>query len=153
MSILRVKLSTKLWGGFGVVLALLCVLGYLGITRLASISNKVEDVAHIRIPQMVCFYNIMAGFDVTAMMVRNIALTSDPELKRNMKEKYEKGKTDIKLARQSSEHSLQSASHAKYLIIVIGCVALIVGVLTSFFLTRSITRPINRIVAGLSGEC
>ena len=39
---------------------------------------------------------------------------------------------------------------ARTIILIMGIIALVIGVLTSIFLTRSITGPLNRVIAGLS---
>ena len=54
------------------------------------------------------------------------------------------------LADKEGETGSQAAATARYLMLVISGGALIIGLLMSFFLTRSITKPINRAISGLS---
>ncbi len=54
-----------------------------------------------------------------------------------------------KLTAQAAERANGNYATASTLMIGMGALALIVGGLIAFFLTRGITRPINRVVAGL----
>ena len=81
MVLSKVKLSAKMWGAFGVVLILLCVTGYIGISRLSLLSTQTDEVAKVAIPQLGRLYEIAMDFDTMARSARNISLTADPKQK------------------------------------------------------------------------
>jgi len=223
----QLKLSSKLWGGFTIVLILLCLVGYIGISRLTQLSGEAEEVAHVRVPQMTELYNIVVNFDEMARAVRSMGLTSDPEVMKKQVEQYEKAKNEMlqkiipgmekllrtdkakelfmpvkssmaeviamndkamelgkanknqeaadiiinqviasqtklfeslktfqerqtTLAAEAAAGAVDSASAGRLLMLIISGVALIFGAVIAFLLVRSITGPLNRVIAGLS---
>lgn len=95
MSFTELKLGTKLKLGFGIVLILLSIVAYVGINRIGFINSKVEQVATVRVPQLVHLYAIMEKVDATARSVRNFMLTKDETLMKGEKEKYESAKSGL----------------------------------------------------------
>ena len=92
MSFTRMKLGMKLAMGFGLVLILLLVVAYMGISRLTTLSDVIEDIAVTRVPQLEMLHGIMSNFDLSARAVRNLPLTSDDNINKREKANYEKGK-------------------------------------------------------------
>ncbi len=223
----QLKLSVKLWGGFAIVLVLLCAVGYVGVSRLGHLSEEVNDVANIRVPELIVLYDIMEDFDMMARTVRSLPLTSDPEMNKSLKEAYYKAKEELlqqdiptlekmlvtakgkeqvvlikasvadvivlndkaveagaanrneeaadivikqivpvqakflkclkdfqenlaKTSKQDAADAVNAATTGRITMIVIALVALAVGIVIAFFLVRGITRPLNRVIAGLS---
>ena len=223
----KFKLGTKMWGGFAVVLILLCITGSIGVRQLTLLSKVTEQVARIRVPQLGLIYQVAIDFDTMARSTRNISLTSDPEVMKKQKANYDKSKEnmlqqnipglekllvteqgrqlfasfktnlaevtsfndraiDFGLGKKNTEAadiiinqvvpsqvklfdslrayqkyvtdkaetdtamSVESASEGRLIMIVFAGIALVCGLLIAFFLVRSITKPINHVVEGLT---
>jgi len=222
----KLKLGTKLLLGFGMMIVLIGIVTLIGTNRMALLNDKVNGIAHVRMPQVGMLYDIMRDYDVIARATRNIALTKDDGISKKQKENFYKGKTSImdifdkldktlhnekgkelftglksnlilviqlsekalllgehdkdteaadviineilapqgkmlqllqsfadyeqELALKDSEASAEAASGSKVLLLSLGVAASILGLFMAFLITRSITRPINRVVQGLT---
>ncbi|MDI9569644.1 MAG: methyl-accepting chemotaxis protein [Pseudomonadota bacterium] len=91
----KLKLSSKLWGGFGVVLALFCVVGYIGVNGLTTVSRDAEIVVKVRVPQMIELYNMLYAYDEMTRAADVMALTTDQETMKAQARRYEQGKDDL----------------------------------------------------------
>jgi len=226
MSLTKLKLRTKLFLGFGLTIVLMAMLTFIGTSRMGLLNDKVNGIAHVRMPQMVLLYDIMKDYDVIARSARNIALTTDESVKQKQKESFAKAKADLtdtlnklekalrtdkakelfagvkenlasvvqlsekaevlgvanknqeasdvvvhevlapqgkmlqllqsfadyeqQMAMKDGEASAQTASGGKALLLSLGAAASVLGLLMAFFITRSITGTIGRIVEGLT---
>ncbi|MDD2900943.1 MAG: methyl-accepting chemotaxis protein [Syntrophales bacterium] len=56
----------------------------------------------------------------------------------------------VKLAKEEGEAGTKAADTARYIMLLLSGGAILLGALIAFFLTRSITRPVNRIINGLN---
>jgi methyl-accepting chemotaxis protein len=54
------------------------------------------------------------------------------------------------LSHKTSREATQSAASARLFLLILGFVAITIGVIIAYFLTRSITKPVNRIIESLS---
>jgi methyl-accepting chemotaxis protein len=95
MSFSGMKLATKLAMGFGLVLFLLVLVAYTGISSLTTLKSGVATIADRKIPQLGLLYDIVKNFDTAAQAVRNLSLTSDDTINKREKEKYDKGKAGV----------------------------------------------------------
>ena len=226
MSYAKVRLSTKLATGFGLVLVLLLVVAYTGISRLTTLSANVEELAVTRVPQLGMVYGIVDNFNLSARAVRNLPITTDDNVNKREKESYEKGKTataeilirlekslitakgrelfdamkqnylatvqfmdkavELGIANKNEEaadvilnkllsvqerfldasHSfaaflaetsektsgaaLNVVQYGRLLMAVMAGAAMLLGVLITFVITRSVTKPIGRVTEGLT---
>ncbi len=219
------KLAAKLRLGFGSVLVLLCLVVGIGVGAISSITVKTADVQR-RTSQVEMLYGIMKNYDTAARSVRNIALTSDPEVKKKQKDNYDKSKVELsqflvksrallttdkgkemlagmdrdmatvvefmdkavplgmeqknaevaeiiirgilgpqakmlegldvfakfcmELAETDVAGVSRDAAGGRWLLILVGGGTLVLGALISFFLTRSIVKPVRRVIGGLA---
>jgi methyl-accepting chemotaxis protein len=226
MSFKNLKLGTKLGMGFGVVLILLSIVAFVGITRLSLITDHLNDIVTNKTPKVEWAHELMDNTNVIARAVRNMALSNDQQLNKQEKARIDQargkfaaayGKLEktvasgqgkailatirdsqnkvkslvdkavalglankaeeagkvlftevrqpqaklladinslveyqVKLANNEGEDGTQAAANARYLMLILSGSAIFLGVLIAFFLTRSITTSINRIIAGLS---
>ena len=226
MSFGKIKLGTRLALGFSVVLALLSLLAYAGVSRLTNLNGVVDELAVKRIPQLEAVYGIMKNFDISARSVRNITLSRDDNVNRIQEENYNKGKASltesfaklekmlatakgrelfasmkesylatlelmdkalalnsankheeasdviinrllavqakfldssdsfaafaVELANKAGDESAYQAKSGRMLMIVITGIALLLGALIAFFITRSITKPLVRVIEGIT---
>ncbi len=226
MSINNMKLGTKLAGGFSVVLMLVVIIAFIGISRLNVLNGYLDDVIHDNNVKLKLANNIAGGIDEIARSVRNIVLLEDmgsmqkekdriDAARKNFSESYEKlvrmvtsnkgkeilatvkGSQDVvrplvdkamslglenkaseatqvlmnevrgpqvklienvkamvayqeEMTDKAGEAAGHAYSTAYALILSISGLALVVGALFAFFLTRSITKPLNRVIEGLS---
>lgn len=220
------KLSAKLVSGFVLMIVMMAILAIISTTRMGFLSDKMNGVVQVRMPQLYAFYSIMRDYDVIARSTRNIALATDEGVKQKQREAFSKAKADLtdtlntlekslttakgkellvtlkesltnvtqlsekavslddakkhqemagviineilapqakmlesleafaslgkELAIKEGEASAQSASSGKALLMVFGAVASALGLFMAFFITRSIIKPINRVVAGVT---
>jgi methyl-accepting chemotaxis protein len=226
MSLTKLKFRTKLFLGFGLTIALIAIMTFIGASRMVLLGDKINGVVQVRMPHMNMLYDIMKDYDVIARSARNIALTSDESVKQKQKENFAKAKTELmdtlnklekaltgdkgeetfaemkealatvvqlsekaatmgsanklqeavdiitneiptpqrkmlqqlesyahleeELVLRDGEASEQAASGGKTLLFSLGAAASLLGLLMAFFITRSITGPIGRVVEGLT---
>lgn len=223
----NLKLSTKLTGGFGLMLIALCIVGLSGIINISSVQTVVADLSEVHIPLL----NVITTIDVSAteqeLAATQYALHKDEEflpkfeeLDRLVDQKFEEIETLVradqelvdegwlkpveKMAMQhdvfvrasrrlieaikadkpveqwdpiADEVAMQSealmvhidgfldlndkesktvatqanssATSARWIIGTVAVSAILIGVFLAFIITRSITRPINRIIEAL----
>ncbi|MFZ5450994.1 MAG: methyl-accepting chemotaxis protein [Thermodesulfobacteriota bacterium] len=222
----NLKLGTKLALGFGVVLILLGIVAYIGVSRVSSITEHLTDLAGNKLPKIGWANDLNTGINTIAIAVRNSALTNDRELHKEMKGRIDRIRPDFakafanlektvtsargkeilsrikesqdtvkplvdkamvlamdnkreesvkvlftevrphqvkmikaiedlvkyqnELADKSGAEGSQAAATARFLMLLISGGALILGIVMALFLTRSITKPITRAIAGLT---
>ncbi len=226
MSLDKLKLGTRLWLGFGLMLVLAGIVTFIGSSRMVLLNDKINGIVQVRMPQMNMLYDFMKEYDVIARSARNIALTSDAGVREKQKDSFAKAKTDLtdtlnrleqtlttdkgrelfagvkenltavvqlsekaatlgvankgqeaadiiingvlapqakmlqqlesfarleeELALEAGKESAEAASGGKTLLLFLGAATSLLGILMAFFITRSITGPIGRVVEGLS---
>jgi len=224
----KMKLSSKLATGFGIVLIALIIVGATGFLKITGVQTVVTDLSGTHMPLL----NVVAAIDVSAteqeLAATQYALHRDEEilpkfeeLDKEVDEKFEQVKAMVQadqelvdegwlepiekmavqhdvfvkscqalieaikadrpkevwdpladdVAKQSEalmEHidgfldmntkegeavaSLadRNAASARWIIGTVASIAVILSILLAFFIARSITKPINRIIAGLN---
>ena len=226
MSFKNAKVGTRLFAGFGIVLALMVVVSLIGFNRISLLNEKITGIAGTRMPQLNILYKLSTEYASISRSVRDISLTSDPALNKSLEDQYRKDKEGLNESFNQLEKTLVTAKgrelysqikdavlpvlalcdkavdlgkvnknaeaadviivqlaspQAKFLgalgsfgkftqetadvdgadareaagtgkatIMILGLVALILGALIAFFLTRSITLPLSRVIAGLT---
>ena len=93
MKLLRIKLSTKLIGGFGAIIGFLAVVTVISIIQVVLMNARVSEIANIRIVQLNYFYEIVKQYDVMARSASNIILTIDENVQKKQEEFYLKYKS------------------------------------------------------------
>ncbi|WP_310452421.1 methyl-accepting chemotaxis protein [Sulfuritalea sp.] len=83
----NMKIGMRLGLGFGLVLILLSVIAFLGITRMASINDSVEDITKDKVPKTQMSNEIVANSSEIAIGLRNMMLTSSKEDREKQKER------------------------------------------------------------------
>jgi len=226
MNFKSMKVGTKLLLGFGVILALMLVVGLIGYNRISLLNENITGIAGKRIPQLNVLHKVSADYASISRSIRDISLTTDQELNKRLENQYRKdkeainesvnqlekslttargkelfshlketlppvlalsdkaiemgktfnrdGATDIiivhnaspqakflgalnnlekfvqELAEGAGNEAAAASASGKVIIMILGCVVLVLGVLIAFFLTRSITMPLSRVIAGLT---
>lgn len=226
MILSNAKLGTKLYSGFGVVLALMVIVAGIGITRLSSVYRDLEEIVIDENVKVSLANDMVDNINIIARAVRNILLGRDDSIKTQEKQRIgearikfqganekltkmvtsDRGKellanvrtqqdsvkslTDKILAltidnkieeatqvmmnelripqrklledidalihyqeevtRKTAEQAAADYSIARTLLIGISAIAILVGLAISFFLTRGVTRTLNKVIDGLS---
>lgn len=78
MNLSRMKVSSLLALGFGVVLLLLAATATLGIARLGSLNRTVVVLADHHMPNLITAYDWLSRLQDTGLKMRNILLLTDP---------------------------------------------------------------------------
>ena len=225
MSLLQLKIGTRLGAGFAVLLALIVIVAALGITRMAEIQEKLNHITKINNVEIKLIADMRGSVYQRAVAVRNVLLQTkaeaQPEIERIQKqrERFQDAEEKLKklfLLTETSEveknllakiHALSAATgplvdkvlelglankdeeatqvllkevrprqrewldvlkeladvkdkmseeettqaevdytKARNWVVVLSTVAVILGTLIAFFITRSITQPINQAV-------
>jgi len=226
MNISKVKLRTKLSGGFALVLVLMAVILGISVNRIGVMSDKIALLTEVRVVQLDYLDEITEQTAGLSQAIRDISLTTNAEINRKKEEQYKKsrealnavlgrmekslvtekgkelfrqiadqlpnvlalsdkamdlGKQDKnaeaaevimvqlmpvqekfmgavtafstyvqQVCKDDGEQTKSIAAVARTVILFLGIAALVMGTLTAFFLTRSITGPLNRVITGLS---
>jgi len=78
MKVTEMKMSTKLAGGFGVIVLLMIAVASIAIIDLRSLNRELEMVLNDRYPKTVIANNIIANVNLIARASRNTLLMTDP---------------------------------------------------------------------------
>ena len=73
----NMKIGVRLGLGFGIVLILLAVIAFIGITRLGSINEGITDIVNDKYPKTVWAGDIKDNVNQIALSMRNMLLMSD----------------------------------------------------------------------------
>ncbi|HEX5363301.1 MAG TPA: MCP four helix bundle domain-containing protein, partial [Gallionella sp.] len=74
----NMKIGARLGLGFGLVLVLLSMIAFVGITRLGGLNNDVDNMANDKYPKTVLANNLIDAMNTVARVNRNTLLTDDP---------------------------------------------------------------------------
>jgi len=94
--------------GFGLTIVLMAIVTFIGTSRMNLLNDKMNGIAHIRMPHIVLLYDIMKDYDVIARSARNIALTTDEGIKQKQKDNFAKAKADLTDTLNKLEKTLHS---------------------------------------------
>ncbi len=226
MSIAKMKLGTKLGGGFALVLVLMAVVVAISVNRIGVMNEKIGLLAEVRVAQLGFLGEITEQYAGLSRAIRDVSLTSDEATNRKMEDQYKKNKEALtavlgkmekslvtekgkelfkqiadqlptvlalsdkamdlgkqnknaeaaevimvqllpvqekfmgavgafvafvqQTVRNDGEQTKAIATVARTVMLFLGIAALVLGTLMAFFLTRSITGPLNRVITGLS---
>jgi len=89
------KIGVRLGLGFGLVLILLAVIAFLGITRMASINESVEDIAKNKWPKVVLLEAGLAGVNEIGIATRDMVLAETKEGRQAAKDRILGGRAAI----------------------------------------------------------
>jgi len=71
------NIGTRLSAGFGIVLALLLAVTALGITRMAQVEQRLDEIANINNPEGKLADRMLATVTDRAIALRNLALLNE----------------------------------------------------------------------------
>ena len=86
------KIGAKLGLGFGVVLVFLAVVAVMGIMRLSDVNERLDDIAHNKIPQRDIITTMMLNSNNIMVQIRNLLLTEDESQNKIINERIEEAK-------------------------------------------------------------
>jgi methyl-accepting chemotaxis protein len=75
----HMKIGMRLGLGFGLVLILLAVIAFIGITRLAELNAGIEKIVNDRYPKTIWANKIVDNVNLIARSMRNSILAKDPD--------------------------------------------------------------------------
>ncbi len=225
MVLAKMKLGTRLGAGFALILILLTVVAYIGITRLAASNAALDDIVNNKTVKVQQANEMQDQINIIARSIRNIALSNDADFMKQEKDRIDKArdkfgatfseleKTVVSargkeilgrvkenqaatrplvdkalalglankneeaaqvlfkevrqpqgrvlaelealvayqtdLAKKATADAAQAYAQTRWLMFVLSAGAIFLGTLAAICLTLGITRPINRVVAGL----
>ncbi|MFA6313474.1 MAG: methyl-accepting chemotaxis protein [Sterolibacterium sp.] len=91
----NMKIGMRLGLGFGLVLILLAVIAFLGITRMASINDSVEDIAKNKWPKVVLLEAGLAGVNEIGIATRDMVLADSKDSRQQAKDRILSGRAAI----------------------------------------------------------
>ncbi len=89
----RMKVSTRLLLGFGIVMLLLAILSIFAILNLEKLSFDMQEMSHERYPKVVAANQIAFRAMDNARIIRNIILLTDEKAMADNKRKYDENLT------------------------------------------------------------
>ncbi len=92
MAAAKLGLGTRLGLGFGLILILLAVVAYFGISRLAAINTALDDIVNNKNPKVELANDMQDQINIIARAVRNIALSDDASFIKQEKERIDKSR-------------------------------------------------------------
>ncbi len=91
----NLKIGMRLGFGFGVVLVLLSVIAFIGITRLASVNDITDDITHNKWMKVVLLQQGLAGVNAIALGSRDMVLAETVNARQAAKEQVLNGRASI----------------------------------------------------------
>ncbi len=77
MALADIKVGIRLGGGFGLVLAMTILVTVIGVSRMATVQDELDEITQNNMVKMSQLYAMLGDLNSVAISVRNIALTSD----------------------------------------------------------------------------
>jgi methyl-accepting chemotaxis protein len=122
----NMKIGMRLGMGFGVVLVLLSVIAFVGITRLSVLNDEIENLVKDKYPKTVVSNDIIGQVNILARSMRNTLIMDKPEqvekellriggAKMAIKGDFEKLEQTIKSEKGKEVLKAASEARAKYL--------------------------------------
>ncbi|GKW25701.1 methyl-accepting chemotaxis protein [Pectobacterium carotovorum subsp. carotovorum] len=93
----RIKLGNMLGMGFTLVIIISLLVAFFGRLQLVGLGNDINRLSGTTLANMLLIQEVKAGFDANARLIRNIALSTDPE-----KIRQEKQFVDEQIARNTA---------------------------------------------------
>lgn len=91
----NMKIGTRLGLGFGVVLLLLSVLAFMGITRLSAMNDAVDDIVSNKWMKVGLLQEGLAGVNNIGIGTRDLVLSTTAEARQASKERVLQGRASI----------------------------------------------------------
>jgi len=123
----NMKIGMRLGLGFGLVLILLAVIAFIGVTRLSSINDSLSDMVNDKYPKTVWANNINEGINQIARSMRNTLLLDDKAKVQQELEKIQESRKDIKENLDKLEDKIKSEKGKEKLKVVTEARAAYVG--------------------------
>ncbi|MEN6503972.1 MAG: carbonic anhydrase, partial [Planctomycetaceae bacterium] len=116
------------------------------ITRLKEDLDRIDKVEHDANKYRAAMNNLLANW----LALQDVASRRGEVAENVLSEAQETAKAGLTQATTIANETTSSLSTAAMVVVIGLCVAMIVGVALALGITRSITGPINRVIAGLS---
>ncbi|WP_366915051.1 methyl-accepting chemotaxis protein [Polaromonas sp.] len=91
----NMKIGMRLGLGFGLVLVLLSVIAFVGITRLAAANAAVDDIVNNKGTKVTLLQDGLAGVNDIGIGARDLVLATTPEARASSKDRVLKGRAAI----------------------------------------------------------
>ncbi len=78
MSFSDMKISTRLFMGFGVMVLLIAFMGGISLLKVSTVNRGLDQLTEERIPQLAMFNEIKGDLDQIGLSMRNMVIMSDP---------------------------------------------------------------------------
>jgi methyl-accepting chemotaxis protein len=91
----NMKIGIRLGLGFGLVLLLLSVIAFIGVTRLAEMNGSIEKIVKDRYPKVQKAYELEGLVSENARAIRNIVLLTDDEGMKREKDRVDNNRKKI----------------------------------------------------------
>jgi len=111
----NMKIGMRLGLGFGLVLVLLSVIAFVGVTRLAQLNEGIEKLANDRYPKTVLANNMKSLVNENARATRNIILLDEAAEMQKEKERIDNNRKKIAESFEKLEAEVRSEEGKKLL--------------------------------------
>jgi methyl-accepting chemotaxis protein len=105
----NMKIGMRLGLGFGLVVLLLAIISFIGITRLAELNTSINDMANDKYPKTVWANKVIDGINTIARSMRNALLTNDPAAAKKELDRIADSRKSIKENLDKLEGSINSS--------------------------------------------
>ena len=111
----NMKIGVRLALGFGLMVGLMAMIAFLGITRMASLNEGVDKMVNDRYPKTVQASEVIGNVNVIARAMRNILILDDPTAIQNERGRIEEARKIIKGNLDTLEATVKSDEGKKHL--------------------------------------
>jgi methyl-accepting chemotaxis protein len=109
---MQMNLKAKLWLGFGLLVALSCIMAIAGSILILKTKNYSEK-ANLQIPKLILLINMKTAFESSARALRDDTFTTTDEMNALEMKKYDKGKQKFTQALDEIEKRLYATEGRK----------------------------------------
>ena len=88
----NMKIGMRLGLGFGLLLILMSVIAFIGISRLASVNDTVDDIVNDKWDKVVLLQQGLAGVNDIGIGARDLVLATTADARQSSKERVLKGR-------------------------------------------------------------
>jgi len=94
----NMKVAVKLGLGFGIVVLLLMMSAFVGISRLEQLNGNVNDIVNDKWPKVVLLQEGLAGVNSISVAARDLVLTENLDVRQQSVERIRESRASIKKA-------------------------------------------------------
>jgi methyl-accepting chemotaxis protein len=109
------KVRTQLLGGFGVVLILMAMSIGFGLSKMSQVQDRLDDIVNDKTKKILAIRGMLAWTREEAMAIRGSTMTSDETVNEQMKNRFDKSRSEYDKLEQYLFDTIRSSEGKAYI--------------------------------------